>query len=484
MKKKILSLFLAAVMIFSVVSVYAEDAAMHPDEQLVKEYSDSFTKTMIRFYAHNIADNYYYGIKDEELLYAVICDAVERGKVDVNGAIEAMIDSLGDEHAEFYTLEEYNSLMEDVAGEYLGIGVVFSQHENGVYVNAVLDDSPALKAGIKAGDYIVAVNGVPVKGKSADEARSLIVGAADSEVTVTILRNGEVFDVVCVRGPVSVSNIESGMINDDIAYLRIIQFTQNVPAEVSEFVKTLQQNKVKKLVLDLRNNPGGDINAAIEIANTFISAGHIGEIRYKDEANNTYLSSKNYNSPRFKVAVLVNENSASASEFLAMAFQSRNAGKLIGTKTYGKGSLQSVQRILTGAGLKYTIGEFYSIKGKRVHTVGLTPDIIVENEHVKIDEESFVDIDYTRLDEAGKDGEMNLALEQRLEAVGLIAKADEVFDEDTVQAVKDLQLVLGYEATGVPGFYEYLYLNDFDYDFEKVIDNQLEEATEYLTKLR
>lgn len=484
MKKKILSLLLTVVMLFSLTSVYAEETAMHPDELKVKEYSDAFTKTMIRAYAHDIADNYYYGINDAELLYAVICKGIENGKIDVNKSIEAMINALGDEYAEFYPLEDYNSLMEDVSGEFSGIGVVISQHENGVYVNSVMEESPAKTAGIRQGDYITAVNGTSIKGMPVDQVRNLIIGATFSEVTVTILRANETFDLVCVRGPVAVSNTENMMLTDDIAYLRIIQFAQNTPDEVEKYVKELQQNKVKKLVIDLRNNPGGDLGAALQIANTFISAGRIAEIRYKDKANNVYLSSKNYNAPRLKIAVLVNENSASASEFLAMAFQSRGAAKIIGTKTYGKGSMQTVQRIATGAGMKYTIGEFYSIKGKRVHTVGITPDIAVENEIIPIDEESFAEIDYNRMDEAGKDGEMNLALEQRLQAIGLLDKADEVFDEKTVQAVRELQVVLGYEITGVPGFYEYMYLNDFDYDFEKVIDKQIDAATEYLSKLR
>ena len=482
MKKKILSLILVFVMLFSFVSVSAQETQMHPEEQQVKEYTDTFVKTMIKAYAHQLADNYYYGVDDEDLLYAVICSAVEEGKVDVNKAIAAMVKCLGDEYSEFYTAEDFASLMEGVSGEFSGIGVVISQHENGVYVNSVMGDSPAQKAGIKPGDYIIGVNGTSVKGMPVDGVRNLIVGATDSEVTVTILRGKETFDVLCIRGPVAVSNTQNKMITDDIAYLKIIQFAQNTPDEVEKYVKTLQQNSVKKLVIDLRDNPGGDLDAALSIANIFISAGRVAELRYKDKENNTYLYSKNYHSPGFKIAVLVNEHSASASEFLAMAFQSRGAGKIIGTKTYGKGSMQSVQRTATGAGFKFTIGEFYSIKGKRVHTIGITPDITIENETIAVDEESFAEIDYERLSEAGKDGEMNLALEQRLHAVGLLEKADEIFDEETETAVRDLQVALGYEITGVPGFYEYMYLNDFDYDFEMVVDKQLDAAVEYLVK--
>lgn len=484
MKKKILSLLLTVVMAFSLVTVRAEENAMHPDEQQVKEYSDAFVKTAIRVYAHDLAENYYYGVPDEELLYAVICSAVENGKVDLNKALEAMIAALEDKYAEFYSPDEYKSLMEDVSGEFSGIGVIISQHENGVLVNSVIENSPAEKSGIKNGDYIIAVNGVSIKGASVDEVRGLIVGATDSEVTVTVLRGTDTFDVICVRGPVALTNTQNKMLTDDIAYLRIIQFAQNTPEEVDTYVKTLKENNVKKLVIDLRDNPGGDLGAAVSIANTFISAGRIAELRYKDKENNTYIKSNNFNAPKLKIVVLVNENSASASEFLAMAFQSRGAGKILGTKTYGKGSMQTVQRTVTGAGIKFTVGEFYSIKGKRVHTVGITPDIVVENEIITVDEESFVEIDYDRMDEAGKDGEMNLALEQRLQAVGLLDKADEVFDDNTVKAVKDLQLVLGYEMTGVPGFYEYMYLNDYDYDFETVIDKQIDSAVEYLSKVK
>ncbi len=483
MKKKILSFLLAALLLFSFVSVNAEESAVHPDKQQVIDYTNVFKKTVIKMVAHDIADNYYYGISDEELLYAVICNAVDEGKVDLDKAVEAMINALGDQYAEFYTLEEYSELMESVTGEFSGIGVTITQNENGALIASVIKGGPAEKAGINMGDIIMEVDGTSVKGMPVDEIKNLVVGEIGTEVKVKILRGSTQMNFVCVRDVVSLSNIETYMINEDTAYLGILQFAQNTPAEVKEYVKELQSKKIKKLVIDVRNNPGGDLGAATEIASVFISAGNLAELRYKDSSLNTFLKSKNYNAPRFKMVVLVNENSASASEFLATAFQTRNAAKVMGVKTYGKGSMQSVQRLPNGSGLKYTIGEFYSAKGQRVHTVGVTPDIIVENEVVTIDEASFTPIDYDRIDEAGQNGEMNLALEQRLNAVGLLQdKPDEIFDNATTDAVKELQLALGYEVTGVPGFYEYMYLNDFDYDFETVIDKQIDAAVEYLSK--
>ncbi len=483
MKKKIISFLLAVLMLCSFVTVSAQDEALHPDETVAKEYSDVFLKTLVRNYAHDLADNYYYGISDAQLLYSALCSTIEEGKFDINKVIEKMISALEDEHADYYTQEEITSLMQDYKGEFSGIGVVMTMNEKGLFITSVMEDSAAQKAGVKEGDYIVAVNGTSVIGMQISDARNLVVGPDGTEVKVTVIRGEETLDFTCVRSKVSVSNIETDMVEEDIAYLKIVQFAQNTPDEIAEYVKELQQKSVKKLVIDLRNNPGGDIDAAISIANIFISAGQIGEFRYRNEKNNTTIKSTNYNAPRLKIVVLVNGGSASASEFLAMAFQGRGAGKIMGTKTYGKGSMQIVKTLPVGGGMKYTIGEFYTTKGQRVHTVGITPDIIVENTLISVEEEKFVKIDYNRMDEAGKNGEMNLALEQRLYAVGLLAEeADDVFDEKTAEAVKNLQLTLGYEVTGVPGFYEYLYLNDFDYDFDIEVDNQLNSAIDYLKK--
>ena len=273
------------------------------------------------------------------------------------------------------------------------------------------------------------------------------------------------------------------MIDNDIAYLGILQFASNTPDEIEKYVSEIQKNKVKKLIIDVRNNPGGEIDAAVKIARIFASAGRIAEIRSKNSQKPLEVRSSNYNAPKLDIVLLVDENSASASEFLAVALKGKPNVKLMGTTTFGKGSIQSLIRTVSGSGIKYTTGEFFSAKGDRVHTIGVTPDIVVENEYIPVKEEEFTPIDFNRAEEFGKDGDMTLAIEQRLEALGYMkSQADTVFDEETKTAVKALQALLGYETTGIPAFYEYLFLNDVNYDFNKVIDRQIEEAIEYLRK--
>lgn len=482
--RRITAILVSVILTVTSFSVYADTPDTQPDaeqELQVVEYSNYILKNMVRVYAHSLADNYYYGIDDNELLFSVICNTIDEGEFDINKALEAMVDTLDDEHSEFYTPEEYAAMVEDVTGEFSGIGVTITQNKNGIVVLDVFDKSPALRAGIMSGDYITAIDGASVEGMNISQVRNLIVGKNGSEVHVTLMRGASEVEAVCIRDTVQVSHTETMMLTDDIAYLRLVQFTKNAAEEVAAYVKELQSKSVKKLVFDLRDNPGGEIDAAIDIANVFISAGQIAQLRYKDEAKNTYIYSENYNAPRMKIVVLVNENSASASEFLSMAFQGRGAAKLIGTKTFGKGSMQVLMRVATGAGMKYTVGEFFTAKGKRVHTIGITPDIVVENEYIPVDEESFAKIDYDRIGEATQGGEMTLALEQRLSALGILEEEpDSVYTDATTDAVARFQALLGYDMNGIPGFYEFLYLNDYSYDFDIEIDKQLEAAIEYL----
>ncbi len=480
MKRKIISLLLIICMAFSPLAM-AQDGQIPPEsEAVIQEVSTEMQKYIIKMYAKTLAANYYYGVDDEELLYAVICDIIEEGKVDLNSAIEAMIGALGDEYAEFYYPEDYNAMTEEITGEFSGIGVTISENKDGVVVLGVFEDGPAYKAGMMPYDYIVEVDGVNVRGQSSSEVRELVVGEKGTQVKVTVLRNGKELELTCIRDIVEVSQVETKMITDKTAYIKLIQFTSNAPDEMREVVEDLRQKGVKNVIFDLRDNPGGDLNAAIDMANIFVSAGDIGEIRYKDSSYNQMLKSNNYNSPKFNMLVLVNENTASSSEFLAMAIQSRGAGKVLGVQSYGKGCLQAVQNAVGGAGFKYTIGEFYTFKGQRIHTKGITPDIVVNNEYIEVDVDAFEKIDVDVVLENPYDEKSLLALEQRLEVLGYLSEADGIYDDETRDAIARIQSTLGYKVTGEVGFYEYLFLKDYNYDdVEMLVDHQMDAALKY-----
>ena len=485
--KRFIALIMALMMLIQ-ASAFAQDTASAvetPQEQMEEAvvYSNTMIKQMIRYYSHYIADNYYYGIDDEELLFSVIISAVDEGKVDVNKALKSMIKTLGDDYAEFYTPEDYKAMTEDIAGSFSGIGVTIRDHENGVLILSVIEGGAAYKAGIMPYDYIIGVDGQDTRELSSAQIRGLIVGETGTPVKVKLLRGKEELEVTCIRESVEVSQLETEMLDANTAYMKLLQFTSTAPEEVEAYVKELQEKKVQNVILDLRDNPGGDLQAAIDIANIFISRGQIAQLKYKDESLNKYIYSENYHAPRFKMAVLVNEHSASASEFLAMAFQSRGAAKIIGTKTYGKGSMQILNRAATGAGFKFTIGEFYSYKNQRVHTVGITPDVELENTVAPVDEGAFAKIDFDKILAEVQDEETILALEQRLVALGYMEEADEIFDEATKDAVSRFQAILGYEITGNPSFKEYLFLNDYNYEELTVeTDNQKQYAIDYLSK--
>ena len=482
MKRKILSLFLIICMLFTPFALAQEVETSSDNEAVVSGYSAEMQKYIIKLYAKSLASNYYYGVDDEELLYAVICNVIETGGLDLNRAICAMVEALGDEYAEFYTPEEFSAFSENVSGEFSGIGVTISENKDGIVILDVFENGPAYKAGMMVYDVIVGVDGKDVRGQSSSAVRELVVGEKGTQVTVRVLRNGQELDLVCVRDIVEVSQVETRMITDKIAYIKLLQFTSASPDEMQKAVDNLREKNVKKVILDLRDNPGGDMSAAIEIANIFISAGDIAQVRYRNEADNYTIKSTNYNAPKFDMLVLVNENSASASEFLATAIQSRGAGKVLGVQSYGKGSMQVVNNAIGGAGFKYTIGEFYSFNGQRIHTIGVTPDFVVENEYIDVDLSKLEPIDVDRVLESPRDEGNVLALEQRLEILGYMDEADGIYDEKTTDAVARFQAALGYSVTGEAGIYEYVFLNDFNYDEVSIlVDNQLETAIKRLS---
>lgn len=307
--------------------------------------------------------NYFYETTDKEL---------------IEGAIKGLFSAL-DENSQYYTAEEFQALMEDVSGDFVGIGVYLEEKDGSIIVSSAIEGSPAQKAGIKAGDVIVSVDGKSIKGIPLVEVVKLIKGKEGTTVKLGILRNGKNIVYNIVRAVVKINPVEYKILEGNIGYIKIRQFYQNTYEKLLPALKEFDKNKIIHIIIDLRDNPGGFLSEAIKVAKLFIPEGPIVHIRYKGDIEETHYST--LKKPKYKLAVLINENSASASEILAGAVQDTKVGTIIGVPSYGKGTVQQIIPLPLGDGMKITVAEYLTPNKRSINQKGIQPDIIVENKN-------------------------------------------------------------------------------------------------------
>lgn len=300
------------------------------------------------------------------------------------GVYKGLVSALGDPYSEYYTKEELESVINDNQGISYGIGayISLSKQWNMAMINGVMEESPAQEAGLKEGDVIVEVDGESTQGMSVTQVVSLVKGREGTTVHLTIYREGEedYLEIDALRGKlIEATTVDSGMLEgtDHIGYLRIREFDGVTVDQYTEAIAMLKAEEMKALVLDLRSNPGGDVNAVVEIARKILPEGMIvyTEDKYGNRKEYTCDGKKEFDIP---LTVLVNGYSASASEILAGAIQDYEKGTLIGTTTYGKGIVQQIQRLEDGTAIKLTISAYYTPLGRNIHGIGITPDIELE----------------------------------------------------------------------------------------------------------
>jgi carboxyl-terminal processing protease len=314
-------------------------------------------------------------------------------KVLIDGALKGLFESLDDPHSAYLTAEEMRELDDTTTGRFGGVGLIISKVDRGVEVVSPIEDTPAYRAGVSAGDIIVAVDGDSVAELTIDEVLSVLRGEPGSPVTMTILRGkGLKFDVRVVRDMIEVPTVKRDMIPGGIGYLRIIQFTPLTTDRVEEALSFFEHNKYRALIVDLRSNPGGLLASVIDIGDFFLSKGPIVSTRSRIPSENHVF----YASPRqtavpqgMPVVVLINRGSASASEILAGALKDTGRATVMGEKSYGKGSVQQIKRI-NGAGFRLTMSRYYTPSGKNIDKVGIEPDIpVTEPELTDAQEQSL-----------------------------------------------------------------------------------------------
>jgi carboxyl-terminal processing protease len=350
---------LGATMVFGQM-VFADKSEVRPDLPLdeLRAFSEVFGR---------IKNNYVEPVEDKVLL---------------QNAIRGMLTGL-DPHSTYLDLEDFQELREGTTGEFGGLGIEVTMEDGFVKVVSPIDDTPAAKAGVLAGDLIIRLDDTPVKGMTLGEAVDIMRGQPDTNILLTIIREGEdkPLKIELTRAIIKVKSVKSRMLEPGFGYVRISTFASRTGASLKEAItnlKTENNGPLKGLVLDLRNNPGGLLDAAVEVSDTFLTKGLIvyTDGRVEDSKQKFNATPDDYldGAP---IVVLVNGGSASASEIVSGALQDHHRAVILGTKTFGKGSVQTVMPLTNDTAVKMTTARYYTPSGRSIQAEGIVPDIEV-----------------------------------------------------------------------------------------------------------
>src|ERR1700694_1487533 len=293
-----------------------------------------------------------------------------------HGTVQGLIASLGDPFSAYYDPAQYKHLLDSLQGQYSGVGIYLTFSAGYPVIAGTVPDSPAAKAGLQAGDQIVSVDGKDMKGSSAELATAAIQGPNGSKVIFTIGRGGTTFTVTITRAEIHIASVRSAVIGNHVLYVRITQFGGTTSKEFGDALASGLRG-ARGVVLDLRDDPGGYISAADDVISQFVTSGETFELRDRDDNVERHDANGQHGAPSVPLVVLANANSASASEIVAGALQVRHRAKLIGTTTFGKGSVQLDFPLNDGSDLHLTIKRWYLSNGVTIDHKGLTPDIPV-----------------------------------------------------------------------------------------------------------
>lgn len=301
-------------------------------------------------------------------------DGTDEGKL-LDGAISGMVQSLGDPHSIYMDKDLYTKLMEHTEGAFGGIGVTMGFKDDKVTIISVLEDTPGEKAGLLAGDEIMAVDGTSVAELQPEEVVLCIRGEVGTQVALTIHREGqEDTDYQLTRDTIHVPSVKGLKLEGtDLGYIRIASFAENTGKEFKEEFKKVKDEGARGLVIDLRQNPGGLITSCVEVAREVVPKGTIVSVVDKNGAKEEYASE--LEASQIPIVVLMDGGSASAAEILAGALQDTGAGKVVGVQSYGKGSVQIVVPLMNEDGLKLTVAKYYTPSGRSIDGTGITPDV-------------------------------------------------------------------------------------------------------------
>ena len=364
--KIIMLVTLTAIITFMVTSIALYKTVGNSNVKYVISSDNSTIGSKIEYYKNFIKKNYIYEIDEEKM---------------IESAIKGYFEGLGDEYSEYITKEEMQDYMADTTGKYVGIGVYIATNTqtNQILVLMPMKGSPAEEAGIKSGDVIYKVDGIEYTGEELSEASSKLKGEEGTAVKVGIIRGEETLEVEVERRTIKVNHIESQVLENNIGYIQISTFDDGCYEEFVENYNNLKSKNITSLIIDLRNNGGGIVNEATNIADMFVEKGKTLLITTGKGDEEDITKAKKDKQIDLSVVILVNENTASASEILTAAIDENLENvKVVGTKTYGKGVIQSIFTLKDGSGVKLTTNEYYTPNRNSINKVGITPEYLVE----------------------------------------------------------------------------------------------------------
>ncbi|HHW57148.1 MAG TPA: S41 family peptidase [Clostridia bacterium] len=423
--KKFLSIILTFVIVISLlfglpIRVLAQPSTpLQTDEELYNDLAD--IGSIMKY----IIDNYIGDVTYQQLKEA---------------ALKGIFSSL-DEYSTYFTKGEFGDFTRGTSGVFSGTGMVLTEKNGQIIVDSVIESSPAEKAGVKSGYIIKAVDGKSVEGMKINEVVNKIIGEEGTKVKVTFDIGGTLKEIELTRQIIYVNPV-SYKITDEIGYIKITEFNENTTSNMAKALVYMDKNNVNKIVLDLRNNPGGLLTEAVSVANFFIPHGVVVTVERKNGEKDEYYSY--LSQPKYKLAVLINNGTASASEIVAGAIQDTKVGLLIGENSFGKGTVQSVVPLPEGDGFKLTIARYKLPSGRYIDKNGLTPDIIVVNTTYS------VDLKFTKELKIGSRGTEVKLLQYQLNLLKFNAGIEDgIFGPKTERAVEELQKQTGLPVTGI-----------------------------------